>query len=359
MDENKAKKIRNITIDSYTSLLKALKKMDEQKIKLLIVYENNRFKSLVSIGDIQRAIINNKDLNKDVAGVLRKNIKVAHKDEDWQSIKKRMLNYRTECMPILDDKGELTDVAFWDEVFPQGQKRIERNLNLPVVIMAGGKGTRLKPITNVLPKPLIPIGDKSILEQIMDRFIEVGCNDFYMTLNYKADFIKQYFNLPDKKDVARKIQYIEEEIFLGTAGSLSLLKNSLNSTFFVSNCDILIDQDYGEILDYHREQNNELTIVAALKHYNIPYGILETGDNGMLKTITEKPEYTFQINSGMYVLEPSLLEEIPENTFFHITDLMNKVLERNGKVGVFPVSEKSWKDIGNWEEYLQEIDLVK
>ena len=137
---------------------------------------------------------------------------------------------------------------------------------------------------------------------------------------------------------------------MGTAGSLSLLKDKMEQTFFVSNCDILIEQDYSEILDFHRQNKNEITIVAALKNYPIPYGVIETGNNGALLNIQEKPEFTLKINSGMYILEPHLLNEIPVNEFYYITQLINKVRNRKGQIGVFPVSEGSWKDIGSWEE---------
>jgi NDP-sugar pyrophosphorylase family protein len=169
-----------------------------------------------------------------------------------------------------------------------------------------------------------------------------------MTVNYKADMIKHYFN---EIDHDYKLDFVLEDKPLGTAGSLSLLKDSLKETFFVTNCDIIIDTDYEEIYRYHKREKNDLTVVAALKHYPIPYGILETKDNGVLTSLSEKPELTFQVNSGMYILEPSLLNEIPENKMFHITHLMEKIMERGGKVGVFPVSEGSWMDIGVWSEY--------
>ena len=135
-----------------------------------------------------------------------------------------------------------------------------------------------------------------------------------------------------------------------------MLKNKINDTFFVSNCDILIEEDYGEIYKYHKDNKNELTIIAAIKHYPIPYGIINTGDNGKLESLNEKPEFTFKINSGMYILEPHLLDEIPKNKFFHITNLIENVQKRKGKVGVFPVSEGAWMDIGSWNEYLQLIN---
>jgi NDP-sugar pyrophosphorylase family protein len=214
--------------------------------------------------------------------------------------------------------------------------------------MAGGFGTRLKPLTNVLPKPLIPVREKTIIEAIFESFSSYGCKEFIIAVNYKAELIEFYLR---NQNLPYSLIFIKEVIPLGTAGCLSLLKKIINQTFFVSNCDILIEQDYSEILDYHRENNNEITVVAALKHYPIPYGTIETGDNGQLLELKEKPEITFKINSGLYILEPHVLDELPEKTFFHLTQLIDKIINRKGKVGVFPVSEKSWKDMGEWHEY--------
>jgi NDP-sugar pyrophosphorylase family protein len=203
-----------------------------------------------------------------------------------------------------------------------------------------------------LPKPLIPLHEKSIIEEIIERFGEHGCQDFLISVNYKAALIEYYLK---SQNLNFNLKFFNEEQPMGTAGSLSLLKGKINETFFVSNCDILIEQDYSEILDFHQVNKNEITIVAALKHYPIAYGTIETGENGRLLKLVEKPELTFKINSGMYILEPHLLNEIPENLFFHITNLIEEILKRKGNIGVFPVSEKSWKDIGSWEEYRNEI----
>ena len=348
--DNKTKKIKDISISCQATILEALKMMDDTYKRLLLVFDDEKFINVLSIGDIQRAIIRNQSMDTTLNKILRKETRLSYEHESFSEIKKRMLKYRAECMPVLDDKGNLKDVYFWEDIFPVEERRIKRNLQLPVVIMAGGKGTRLKPITNVLPKPLIPIGEKTIIEEIMNLFLNVGCDKFFISVNYKADMIKHYFQTLNNQKYT--IEYFEEEKPLGTAGSLYLLKQKINQTFLISNCDIIIEEDYGEIFNYHKENQNELTIVAALKHYPIPYGIIETGDNGILYSLTEKPELTFKINSGMYILEPHLINEIPENTFFHITDLIDKVKNRGGKVGVFPVSENSWKDIGDWDEYL-------
>lgn len=341
---------RNRTIDKEVLLLDALKKMDFLDKKLLIVLDNENFYGLVSAGDIQRAIIQNKPLETKVKDILRKNIRVAKHTDSYDSIKQTMIEYRMELCPIVDDNNSIIDVYFWEDIFKEKKIQPRKQFSLPIVIMAGGFGTRLKPITNVLPKPLIPLGEKTMLEHIFQKFAQYGCNDFHLSVNYKSELIEFYIknlNLP------YNINFFKEDEPMGTAGSLSLLKGKVNQTFFVSNCDILIEQDYSEILDYHYDNKNEITIVAALKHYSIPYGTIETGDNGKLVSLKEKPELTFKINSGMYVLEPNLLNEIPNNHFFHITHLIEEIKNKGGKVGVFPVSEKSWKDIGEWDEYLK------
>lgn len=342
--------LRNRTINKEDSLLDALKKMDLIDKKLLIVMDSDKFAGLLSAGDIQRAIIRNKSLDTAVIEVLRKNIRTGKTDDTEKEIRQMMLDFRMELCPVIDDNNNIVKVYFWEDLFSDNKPQPKKKFHLPVVIMAGGIGSRLKPITNIIPKPLIPIDEKTILEHIFDRFNSHGCEDFYLSVNYKADLIEYYLN---SKKLNFNISYFKEDKPLGTAGSLTLLKEIIHETFFVSNCDIIIEQDYSEILDYHREQKNLITIVAALKHYNIPYGTVETSENGRLVSLVEKPEITYKINSGMYILEPEVLNEIPENTFFHITHLIEKLLAKNEKVGVFPVSEKSWKDIGEWKEYIE------
>ncbi len=343
-----------LIIQNTVPIITALKKMDAEKTKLLIVGDETHFQGLISIGDIQRAIINNIDLNSPISSILRKDIIVASINDSQEEIKQKMLKIRAEFMPVINDKKKIVRIIFWEDLWVEEKLPPSEKINLPVVIMAGGKGSRLRPITNVLPKPLIPIGEKPIIEHIINRFVEVGCNKFYFSVNYKSELIEYYFN--SFEHPAYYIEYFQEEKPLGTAGSLHLLNGIIDSTFFVSNCDIIIDQDYSQIYHYHKNNANELTIVAALKQYKIPYGIIDTEKNGLLKSIQEKPEITYKINAGLYILEPHLLNEIPQNEFFHITDLIDKIKTRNGKVGVFPVSEKSWKDIGEWDEYLKYKD---
>ncbi|MBO4581949.1 MAG: nucleotidyltransferase family protein [Bacteroidales bacterium] len=341
------------SIDSTITLLQAMKVMDERGVKMLLVFNKNCFVSILTIGDIQRAIIHNISLSTRVSDVLEKNKIFAREGDSLDEIKQKIMMLRAECMPILDDCGNLVDVIFWDEIF-QGNVTADnrKKIDIPIVIMAGGAGTRLKPLTNVLPKPLIPVGEKTIIEEIMDRFESIGCKKFYISVNYKVEMLKFYLSqLSHHYD----IEYFQENKPLGTIGSVSLLKGKINTPFIVSNCDIVIEQDYSDVYDYHVKNGNEITLIAAVKSQSIPYGVVEAGESGLLSELKEKPENTFMINTGVYILNPELIDEIPEGEMFHITQLIEKVKLRGGRVGCFPISENAWRDMGEWNEYLKYI----
>lgn len=351
----KQNRIDNRTISLDESLLSAMKQMDEQHVKMLFVFEDARFVSILTIGDIQRAIVKNISLDNCISTIVDRNKKFAHEGDPMDTIREKMMRLRAECMPVLNDDGELVDVIFWKDLFEKDESQSREKINLPVVIMAGGKGTRLKPITNVIPKPLVPIGDKTILETIMDQFEEIGCTKFYMSVNYKADMMKYYLGQLDHK---YDIEFFQEEKPLGTIGSVSLLKDKITTPFFVSNCDSINEQDYRDVYDYHVENHNDLTIVTMVKSFRIPYGVIETGEDGLMVSLSEKPELTYQVNTGVYILNPNCIDEIPQGEFFHITHLMEKIKARGGRVGCFPVSEHAWKDMGEWPEYLKMIDVL-
>lgn len=337
------------------NLLSALKQMDTQKVKTLFVFNDSHFEGIITLGDIQRAIINNIALEDSICSILDRKKVYGYISEEEGVIKDKMRKMRAEVMPILDGQGNLVDVWFWGDLFEKADISLREKINLPVVIMAGGKGTRLKPITNVIPKPLVPVGDKTILEVIMDQFESIGCHKFYMSVNYKADMMKYYLSQLDHK---YDIEFFMEDKPLGTIGSVSLLKGKITTPFFVSNCDSINEQDYRDVWDYHVNNHNDMTIVTMVKSFKIPYGVIETGEDGLMTALKEKPEQTFQVNTGVYILNPELIEEIPEGEFFHITHLMEKVQARGGRVGCFPVSEHSWKDMGEWPEYLKMINVL-
>ncbi len=351
-----SRKISSKIIDSDKTILQTMKLMDERDSKSLLVFTESRFIGLITIGDLQRAIIANKPFDMPIGLLIDNSIKqYAKTTDDRQNIRKWMLKLRAEIMPVLDEEGSLVDVFFGDDFFKHSEPQHREKIHLPVVIMAGGKGTRLKPLTNVIPKPLVPIGDKTILEVIMDQFESIGCHKFYMSVNYKADMMKYYLSQLDHK---YDIEFFMEDKPLGTIGSVSLLKGKISTPFFVSNCDSINEQDYRDVWDYHLNNRNDMTIVTMIKSFKIPYGVIETGTDGLMTALKEKPEQTYQVNTGVYILNPELIDEIPEGEYYHITHLMEKVQARGGRVGCFPVSEHSWKDMGEWSEYLKMINAI-
>lgn len=352
---NNTLKIQDKIISANDTILHALKKMDGHRTKLLFVIDDDVFDCILTIGDIQRAIIKQANMSDPVSTILDRNKIYASDRDTLEHIKDVMFKELIDCMPVLNDKGEIVDVLFWHDVFNETVAENRPKINLPVVIMAGGKGSRLKPLTNVIPKPLVPIGEKTILEVIMDQFEAIGCHKFYMSVNYKADMMKYYLSqLPHQYD----IEFFMEDKPLGTIGSVSLLKGKINTPFFVSNCDSINEQDYRDVYDYHVSNHNDMTIVTMVKSFKIPYGVIETGEDGLMLDLKEKPEHTYMVNSGVYILNANLIDEIPEGQFFHITHLMEKVKERGGRVGCFPVSEDSWHDMGEWPEYLKMIKVL-
>lgn len=336
-----------IIVFPTVTIREALKIIDEVAHKTVVVA--NADKSLCGVvtdGDIRRWILKNGNIEDNISSVMNSNPVVltpGYLVKDAQAI---MLDKMIEAIPVVDDERKIIDICFWRDIFESHSKpRVQ--FNFPIVIMAGGKGTRLHPFTKILPKPLIPIGDKPIIEHIVDKFRSYGCRDFHVTVNYKAGMMRAYF-ADIEKDY--NVSFLEESKPLGTGGSLHMLDGILNQTFFVSNCDILIDADYSDMLRLHKEKKNQITMVASLKHYTIPYGVISLNENELVKKITEKPELTWLVNTGMYILEPETLRDIPKESFFHITDLINRYLSEGRNVGVYPVSEKAWMDMGQMEE---------
>jgi len=341
------KEYKNI-IDINFTIIDALKAMNIISINLLIVMHKEKFIGVLSIGDIRRAILNEVNIQDElVKNIMRDNFFVADESISLSNIKKIMLKNRIVCLPVVDKKKHLKKIYYWEDIF--SNKPALTSIDVDVVIMAGGLGTRLKPITNIIPKPLIPIGERPIIEIIIDNFMEHHVDTFYISVNYKATMIKDY--LQEKESSLCKLTYFTEDKPLGTIGSIHLIRDKLTKTIFVSNCDIIIEEDYYDIYKYHKEEKNDLTIVSAIKHIDIPYGVMETEMGGKLTSMEEKPELTYQINTGMYILEPTVLDFVPDNQFFHITDLIELLQKSGKKIGVFPIPDKSWHDIGEWKEY--------
>lgn len=343
--------IEEIFINKNVNIRDALKKLDDTAKKILFVTEDNKLIGSITDGDIRRGILKSGDLSLSICNIMNSE-PISINNNQRKDALAIMLEKQIEAIPIVDDDRVIIDVEF---LYNKSEKTRNDKITTPVVIMAGGKGTRLYPYTKILPKPLIPIGDISIVERIINRFIDVGCNVFYLTINYKKNMIKAYF---DELEKSYELKYIEESKFLGTGGSLSLIRQNINETFFLSNCDILIEADYTDILKYHRQHKNLITIVTSLKQYRIPYGVIKLNEDGGVINSIEKPEYNYLVNTGFYVLEPQVLSDVPKNEFFHITDLIDKYISEGKKVGTYPITENAWLDMGEIKEMERMIERL-
>ncbi len=341
--------IQDIMINEDINIRQAAKVLDKTAKQVLLITEDNKLRAVLTDGDIRRWILKNGDLSAPVKEIANYSPKYTTETERYKA-KRLMKKYSISSIPVVSTEGEVKSIIFWNDLDMASVEK-KPSLDIPVVIMAGGLGTRLYPYTKILPKPLIPIGDIPIVERIINRFKEFGCNEYYLTVNYKKNMIKAYFEEVVKN---YNIYYIEEDKPLGTGGSLYFLKDKIKSTFFVSNCDILIDSDYEAMYDYHKENKNFITMVCAVKNMVIPYGVVNLNNEGNIQSMVEKPEYSFLTNTGMYIIEPEALQLIKKDTFIHLPDIVKECMDKGMKVGVYPITERAWMDMGQPDE-MQEM----
>ena len=350
--------MKNISIYPDATIKDAMEMLDKTAEKvLLVINDDKKLIGALTDGDIRRHILKNQNLTADIKDIYKRDpVFVFHKDFDSEKIKKVFIENKINLVPVLDKNKRIINYLTWEKVFGNNKNEKKQAITAPAVIMAGGKGSRLEPFTKVLPKPLIPVGNKTVIDHIIDRFRAYGINEFYITINYMAKIMRAYF---EEKRPDYTISFAEEDEPRGTAGSLKLIKDKISAPFFVSNCDIIIEADYADLYNFHKKGGYDITLVAATKQFNIPYGVCELNGNGSLKNINEKPEYNFLVNTGLYVLNPDILEFIPDNGIFHITHLMDKVQGNGGRVGVYPVSEGAWVDVGQWAEYRNALKVIE
>lgn len=334
--------IEDILIEEEKSMIEAMEKLSATCKKVLFVQKDKKFVAAITDGDIRRWILSNTSLDAKVRDVANYNPLFLEEKDKKNAIEFMKQNY-IEAVPILNEEKQIISVALLNE---EGIA-VKKTLNMPVVIMAGGFGTRLYPYTKILPKPLIPIGEIPIVEHIINKFKEYEVNKFHLIVNHKKNMIKAYFNEIERN---YDIDYADEDEPLGTGGGLSLLKGKINSTFILSNCDILIDEDYEKIYEYHKKENNLITMICSLKNIKIPYGVVEIGKYGEIDNMKEKPQISFFTNTGMYIVEPKVIEELEDGKIIGFPDIIEKYKSMGAKIGVYPIDENSWMDMGQLDE---------
>ena len=328
--------MKNIFINMEISILEAFKVLDETAEKcLLITDKNKKLLGTITDGDLRRAILNGKKFSEPIKNCCNRNpVSIDHRSYNDKLAAKLLVDKNLTLIPVTNQKHQVVDYITWSN-FKDGYKdKIKNSLSgIPVLIIAGGKGSRLKPFTKILPKPLIPINEVPILEHITNQFTAYGISKFYISVNYKSKIIKAYF---EDLNPSYEVSFIEEKKPLGTIGSLHYLDGIINQPCFISNCDILIKSDYEKILNHHRDGKYDLTLVVSAKEHTIPYGTCELNNDGSLLRITEKPKFDFLINTGFYIINPDIISYIPKDEFYHITDLIEELSKKGKKIGVFP-----------------------
>jgi len=314
---------------------------------VFIVDDSDKLLGSVTDGDIRRWLIRTGDINANVAKVMFQGTRFI-----YESKKNYALQFMKEnkilAVPIVSNELRIRDIIINTDIMSWRKNSCKDVLrNITIIIMAGGEGTRLQPYTKILPKPLIPIDGIPILERIINKFGDYGAHQFYITLNYKKEMIKAYFT---EQHLPYEINFIEENKPLGTAGSIRLIKERLSSPIIITNCDILIEADYADMVKHHIALENDMTIIASLKKTIIPYGVLHSHESGLLTSMDEKPEISYLINTGMYIINPSAIKMIPEKQIFHMPWLAQKLIDLQRRVGMYPIGENSFLDMGQFEE---------
>ena len=353
-----AEKIKSFLIDKDITIKQAMLQLTQRGTKILFIIDNRqKLIGTLTDGDIRRGITRGIDLTAAIAEVMKENfISFNLRDKNFkQQAHAQMKERLIEFIPILDDSGKVVDIITWYDGMNSGSVGTGRPLfENQVVIMAGGKGTRLDPFTKILPKPLIPLGEKPIVEIIMDRFYERGFHKFKLIINHKKEMIKLYFK---ENRQPYEMELIEEGAYCGTVGGICLLKGKIRDTFILTNCDTLLDGDYSEFLNWHKENDNLLTIIGSHKEVDVPYGVLNM-NNGSLLEMIEKPKYDLFVNTGSYVMEPDIFDYLCDNEKMDIDHLIKAIkLSNKDKIGVFP-SWGRWFDVGQWDEYKRTLKYL-
>lgn len=335
------KDIYKFIANEKTDIIGAMKKINcNNEGILFLTDEDSVLTACITDGDIRRFLLAGGSINDKALSAANKAPRSARSVEEAISVYNRRI---FKAVPVVDERGVIISVY-------TGEGNVGNEcepINIPVVINAGGKGTRLDPFTKILPKPLIPVGELPIIEHIMNEFMSYSCSGFHVIVNYKRELIKAYFR--DSRH-EYDISWYDEEKPLGTGGGLSLLKGKLDGTFFFSNCDNLLLADYAKILRHHRESRNAITMICADKTLTVPYGVIDKGEDGSIKSFCEKPKMSFLINTGIYIVEPEVLEEIEDGVFTDFPDIIKRQMNRGRRAGVYSVSENDWLDMGQLDE---------
>jgi nucleotidyl transferase len=336
------KNIENIKLKQNATIKEALGIIDSGAMQIaLVVDDNDKLIGTLTDGDIRRGILRGLDLDSSIETIVFKEPAVAKISSTKEEILKLALSRKLHQIPVVDDNGMVLGIKEIEELV---EPKIKTNR---VILMVGGLGTRLRPLTQDTPKPMLKVGNKPILQTIVEKFAEYGFINITMCVNFNASIIRDYFG--DGKEFGVNIDYVLEQKRMGTAGALSLLKERPNEPFFVMNGDLLTNVNFEHIFNYHMLNKATATMCVREYDYEVPYGVVEMNDNKITQII-EKPVQKFFVSAGIYMLSPEILDLIPKNEFYDMPTLFEKLIKLSKNVVSFPIREY-WLDIGRMEEY--------
>lgn len=333
--------IEKIKLSPNATIKQALKTISKGAVKIAIVVDKkNKLLGTLTDGDIRRGFLKGLNINSSIKSIIFKKPTVVRNNYTKEKLIKIALSKKIYQIPIVEKNGKLKGIHILDELIEP------KNKSNKVVIMAGGRGMRLRPLTKNIPKPMLKVGNKPILQIIIEKFKKSGYKNFVICVNYKSKMIKDFFGEGSKFGV--KIEYIDEKKRMGTAGALSLFKLKPKKPFFVINGDLLTNLDFEKLIDFHHDHNSKATM--CISEYNIksPYGEVKLDVENII-TIAEKPIHKFFVNAGVYVLDPSCIDLVPKK-FYDMTSLFKKIIINKSKVVSFPIGEY-WLDIGRFNDY--------
>ena len=341
--------VKKILINNNSSIESALKQLAKTGLRCLVVVDKKKkYLGTITDGDLRKSILSKKDFSLKIDKLYNSNSTFLIKEKFNKNLAIKLIQKKNiTLIPIVDDQFKVTN--YYNIYQKQANPTLSEKKNL-ILIMAGGKGKRLQPFTSILPKPLIPVKQKPVLVHIMNLFKNEGYKKFLISINKNHKVLKSYLNLLEN---VYDLRTIEESHPLGTAGVLKKIKK-FSDSFFMINCDSLIKIKPKELLSFHEENKNLLTLVAAVKNVNIPYGVCEFNNkNGKLLNMMEKPNKKILANTGLYVCSSNLINYLPSKNNFDMSELVNILLKKKKKIGVFPIKENEWQDTGNWTDFLK------
>lgn len=342
--------LANHIINKEEQVRSALAKLDKlgSDAILFVADEHKKLIGSLTDGDLRRGFINNLSFDDSITKFIQKNpISITRKNYTLAQLESyKAKNFK--IIPILDDEGVIIDILNF---------RIQETI-IPAdaLLMAGGEGKRLRPLTNDTPKPLLKIGGKPIIEYNIDRLIHVGVKQLKLSINYLGDQLVDYFGDGSVKNA--NIEYIREDKPLGTIGSILLIDNFIHDDIIVMNSDLLTNIDFADFFKVFKESDADMAVAATSYHVDVPYAVLEVNEENRVSSLKEKPRYTYYSNAGIYILKKSLLKMIPEGEFYDITDLMDAMISTNKKLVTYPIMGY-WLDIGKHEDFKQAQEDIK